>query len=700
ALTETQYKWERPVRTEQSICDGCSVGCTMTYEVNQWGKVVRAIPELNSPVNQGQACFKGKFGFDHVNDKRRIKQPMVRRDGELREATWEEALQAAADGLAPHKGGAFALIGSPRNTNEEMYISQKFARAVMRSNHVDVISNDKPGMAEGLQKVLGYFAGTASFADVAGASLTMVVSANITEEQNVAAVPIKRAVRAGRQKLIVIDHREVELTRYADLWLRPYPGTDPVLLGGILRAVIDAKLVDQQAVAEQCEGFDDLVASLTPFTPEAVSRQTGVSTDKIQAAAELYAGSGPAVTLFAVDGSVHATRTTISQAVADLALVTGNIGRPNAGVIPLFHGANDQGAWDMGMWPSALPGHVFTDDPEAVERFSKGWSTELVPYRGTGNRSMFTRMKAGDIKAMLVMGDHVHYEDGSQGDVDGAFEALEFLVVTDAFLSKAAEKADVVFPAAQWAEKTGTFTNIERRVQPLRPVVCNTTVDSRDDLDIVCAIATLMGAAGFLYDGPEQVLDEIASLVPEYAGISYQRLMDDYVTTAKPSNENPQPTQVMYSDDVRQGIRWPAASPGRYGKAKLGQLVWHAREANEDKEFPLVLAHGRVLAQPARPMKVTLADKLNVIDRAEELVLNPADAERLNLKELSRVTAVTALGDRHPGVVRVSDDVLPGMVSLTTLFGELAADIDRSDRPDRMNHVPRLYPVPVKIEPA
>ena len=210
ALTETKYKWERPARTEQSVCGECPVGCTMTYEVNRWEKVIRAVPELNSPVNRGLACFKGKFGYDYVNDKRRLRQPLVRRDGALREATWEEAVRAAADGLAPHQGEAFALMASPRNTNEELYVAQKFARVAMGSNNVDVASNDRPGVVEGLQDVLGCFAGTMSLDDVRGASVVVAVNANLTEEQNVIGAYVKQAVREGTQQLIVIDHREVE----------------------------------------------------------------------------------------------------------------------------------------------------------------------------------------------------------------------------------------------------------------------------------------------------------------------------------------------------------------------------------------------------------------------------------------------------------------------------------------------------------
>ena len=725
ALTETQYKWERAARTEQSVCAECPVGCTMTYEVNRWEKVIRAVPELNSPVNHGQACFKGKFGFDYVNDKRRIKTPLVRRDGALVEATWEEAIQAAAEGLAPHKGEGFALQASPRNTNEELYLAQKFARAVMGSNNIDMISNDRPGVVEGLHDVLGYFAGTMSLADVRGASVAMVVSANVTEEQNVVAVQIKQAVRDGTQKLIVIDHREVELTRYAHLWLRPYPGTDPALLGGLLRTIVESGLADLDFIESRCDNMDGMMASLAPFTPEAVAETTGVPVEQIEQAAVMFASSGPAAILFALDSSMHGTRREMSRAVANLALATANVGKPNAGILPLYQGANDQGAWDMGVWPGSLPGHEMVEDAATLARFGQLWGVQMPTAPGSGNVNLFAKASAGGIKAMLLMGDHVHYEDGTMGDVASALDALDFLVVTTAFATPQSERAHVVFPAAQWAEKQGTYTNLERRVQALRGVVSNRAVDSRSDLQIIASVATAMGARGFDHEGHEEVLDEIASVVPMYAGISYSRLLSEAIDPPKPPNGGPQPTQVMYSDHVLTGLQWPCeaakdptvfvegvsvslenqgtvilyAQQFRYGKARLGELGWHGRPAAVDG-FPLVLTEGRVLAQPGHAAQVASDGTRNRVGRDEQIVLHPSDAERLGLQEGSRAIVTASNGRSLAGIVHTTEAVQAGVVSVTTLFGDLATEVDAAEHPDPMNHLPRLNAVPAKVEPA
>ncbi len=710
ALVESDYKWERASRMEQSVCAECPVGCNMTYEVNSWERLIRVVPELNAPANRGQACYKGKFGFDYVNSKQRLKHPMVRRDGKLEEATWDEALQAAAEGLSAHRGGEFALVASARNTNEELYVAQKFARVVMQSNDVDVASNDRPGMVEGLRDVLGYFAGTMSNWDLRQSSVVMVVSANLTEEQNVLGVPIKQAVREGKQKLIVIDSREVELTRYASLWIRPYPGTDPAVLGGMLRYILDNGLVDHQAVAERCENWDAFVASLEPFTLEKVEAESGVPASQIEQAARMYATGGPAALLFGLDNSVHGTRRTVSRAAADLALVTGNIGKPLAGVMPLYYGANEQGAWDMGVWPGSLPGHVMLDDLDGRDRIARAWNASIPAEPGHGNKAIFDAAMAGEVKAMLIMGDHVHYEDGTFGDVLGSLEKLKFLVVTDGFLSPIAEKADVVLPAAQWAEKQGTFTNIERRVQPLKRVLKNRTVDSRTDLEIVCGIARRMGANGFSYDGSEAVLDEIASIVPMYAGISYGRLMSTFFKPGKPANKDPQPTQVMYSNEVKVGLQWPCVTADDLGtpllfadgarKARLGELQWHARPAVGDAEFPLALVHGRVLVQPEREMSVKAKGKLNHVEREEALVLNPADASKLRLSEGQRVRSTAADAGVREGVLHLSGNVPQGTVALTTLFGELAVAVDESNHPDAVNHIPRLRARAVRLEKA
>ena len=713
ALVESDYKWERPARVEQSICNNCPVGCLVTYEVNQWERVVRAVPELNAPANQGQACYKGKFGFKYVNDKQRLKEPLVRQDGRLAPASWDQAIAVAAERLAQYKGAQFGFLVSPRATNEEMYLAQKFARAVMGSNNVDSPSNLRPGALDGLHDVLGYYAGTAPIWDLKEAACVLAVSANVTEEQNVAAVPIKQAVRAGTQKLIVIDAREVELTRYAHLWLRPYPGTDLAVLGGMLKVVLDEGLQDEQFLAQRCQGLEELRASLAPFTLEAVAAETGVPAEQVQAAARLFAASGPASIIYSLESTPSETQAAASRAIADMALVTGNIGRPGAGVYPLRTGANDQGAWDMGCEPRFLPGYQRVDDPEARARFGQAWGAAVPAELGMGARQMVEAARQGNLKAVVVVGDHAAYYDNTLGDVAQALGQLDFLMVTDAFLSPLAQQADVVLPASTFLEKRGTYTNLERRVQPLKQVFQPKNLQARPDYHILADLATRMGVSGFQRHGPEDILDEAARLVPLYGGISYARLLAEAVQTKKPSPDNPMPTQVQYSDWVSAGLQWPCPAPGHPGtprlhegtldgqKVRLGELVWVTVPRHRDEQFPFLLAPGRLLAQPGQPLELIRQGKRNQVQREEYLVIHPEDAGLHGLTEGQAARAMTGTGDRlAQGTVRLWNEAHRGVVAFTTLFGEMAVALDSSEHPDPMNHVPALAVVPVRVEPV
>tara|TARA_B100000029_G_scaffold482467_1_gene532531 strand:+ start:131 stop:2983 length:2853 start_codon:yes stop_codon:yes gene_type:complete len=712
ALTETDYKWERPARIEQSICGECSIGCTMTYEVNNWEKIIRAVPELNSPANLGQACFKGKFGYDYVNDKRRIKSPLIRVNDELIETSWENAIEIIAQRISNFRENQFALMASPRATNEELFLAQKFARVAMGTNNIDTASNNAPGITEGLQDVLGYFAGTMNIWDLKDSGAVIVVSANLTEEQNLLAVPIKRATRSGNQKLIVIDSREVELTRYASLWLRPFPGTDPVLLGGILRAIVDNGLADFNFLREHTNGWDTLLDSLNEFSLDAVAQETGVPKDKIEAAAKIYAESDLGAVLLGGDSSVGGTRRDTSRIAAAIALSTGNIGKKGAGVIPLYQGTNEQGAWDMGAWSGSLPGHNLLEDARARQVFSDFWNSPIPTTPGLGNKSMFDAARRGDIKAMILLGNHVHLEDGGLGDVPSALRNLEFLVVAEAFESSITEFADVVLPAEVWAEKTGTYTNLERRIQPVRRVIKNKKSDAWSYFSIICAIAEKLGIPGFTYAMPKHVLDEIAQLIPEYSGVSHEKILSTKQIFPQISTNDPQPTQVMYSGEVITGLQWPCAkedSSGssilymdgkfRYGKAQLYPAVWHSKP-QITKDFPFMLAHGRVLIQPGHKPEVKIGAKgNNLIERKEQLQLNPVDGIELKLKDGQNATVETSNGLTKHGLVTFSESVPMGVISLTTLFGELAVEVDSSLEPDPMNHIKRLNAVPSKIYP-
>ena len=300
ALVERGHKWEKARRVERSICPHCPVGCQLNLEFNGKDELIRAVPEINSPANKGQACFKGKFGLEFVNDRERLLAPMIRRNGQLTESTWEEALDFIADRLKQVDGHQFALLASPSGTNEELYLAQKFTRAVMHSNNVDLTSNTNPELVWGLESTLGIPAATNSIWELEQAGCILSFNNNVTEEQNVLAVPIKRAARKDT-KLVVIDSREVELTRYAHLWLRPSPGTELLLLGGILRAILDLGLAREEWLEENCESPATLYYALRSLDMDEVAATTGVSASAIAQAAELYASADTAAVVYGLD---------------------------------------------------------------------------------------------------------------------------------------------------------------------------------------------------------------------------------------------------------------------------------------------------------------------------------------------------------------------------------------------------------------
>ena len=709
ALVETEYKWEKAVERVSTTCPHCPVGCQLKLEVNRRGKVIRAIPELEAEANHGQACFKGKFGFDFINSRARLKVPMIRRNGALEEATWEEAVSLVAEKLSGYKGDSFAAIASYRGTNEENYLLQKFARTVMGANNVDHASNVRPETAEPLGETLGYQAATNPIWDLNDAGCILVVGANVTEEHNVVAVPVKRAVNSGA-KLIVIDPREVELTRYATTWIRPLPGTDPILLGGMLRVIMDEVMEDEAFLRDNCEDMDALKRSLWRFDLNKVEDATGISQDEIRQAARTFAQSGPAAIIYALDTVSASSRVDLVQALSNLALVTGNIGKPNAGLYPLRPGTNDQGSWDVGCVPHLLPGYRPLEDSSDLQQ---AWGAETPSSPGLGINEVFQAASDGRVKAMLIVGDSPNFTNGELGDAPEAARNLDFLVVQDTFLSEMAQAANVVLPSSTFAEKEGTFTNLERRVQPLRKVLDVTNSQAMPDWWIICQIAQAMNAQGFDYHCPAQALDEISRVVPAYAGISYQRLLakegllEPAIMPAYPLPSQLYPTQAGQND----GVQWPCASPDDAGtnilysqgppgrKHKLIPMELKEVDSMTTDEHPFLFLPGRVLQQAQRDMEIQVIGEKNRVLRDEVLEIHPSDAAALGIGEGEWVEAISAR-ERVRARAQLSERITPRSVSATFLFGDLATRLEESKDPDPMSKVPTLPVTPVRVAKA
>ncbi|MCH8309789.1 MAG: molybdopterin-dependent oxidoreductase [Chloroflexi bacterium] len=681
ALVERDYKWDKAVTQITSTCPHCPVGCQLILEVNKRDKLIRAIPDRHAAANQGQACFKGKFGLDFVNNKNRLDKPLIRRDGELQVATWPEALDFVAERFKSYVGDSYAMLASHRGTNEDNYIAQKFTRTVMNTNNVDVSSNTRPELLKPLQEQLGYPAATNSIWELERANRFLVVSSNMTEEQNVVAVPIKKALTQGTATLIVIDQRETELTRYAKVWLKPRPGSEAALIGGMIRVILDESIDDHDFLAESCQDVAEFRNAIWGFDLIQVERVTGVAQSEIQAAAREFAASKPAAILYALETLPRAIREECSRALVNLALVTGNVGAESSGLFPLLTGANDQGSRDVGCGPDLLPGHRQLTSEQGRQRIADAWNAQIPPFRGVGALDITSAINDGKVKALQIIGNSPNFTNGELGDFLEAARNLEFLVVQDTFSSELTDLADVVLPSLTFAERKGTYTNLERRVQLLRPAL-GPKGDGEADWRIVCQIAQRMGASGFDYTEEDPIFDELNNIIRVYGGLSYERLESE-------------------------GLQWPCLAADMVDTPFLYQRTFENKKAllvnmkltdaeyPMDSQYPLLLAHGRVLHQPNVEAGIVEIDSRNSISRQETISVHPDDARALGISEGDWIEVVSA-GSTIEGTASLTGSQ-PGIVNVTTLFGELISKLEANRSSDPLLHISTLPLTPVRV---
>ncbi|MDE0719852.1 MAG: molybdopterin-dependent oxidoreductase [Dehalococcoidia bacterium] len=698
ALVERDHKWDKPRTVERSICPLCPVGCQMNIEYDGDGVLIRAIPEINSPANHGQACFKGKFGLQFVNDKSRLHKPLVRRDGQLLEATWDEALEAVAARLAEYSGESFAFLTSPNSTNEELYLAQKFARTAMKSNNVDQTSNTQPDLIPGLEQSLGYAGATNPIWDLEQSGCIIVFNSNVTEEHNVVGVPIKRAARKST-KLVVIDSREVELTRYAHVWLRPAPGTEQLLLGGLLKSVMDQGFQKDEWLAENCESPATLLYALSALDLRDISRITQVDMSDIAEAARLYGEADASALVYALDNIQQSQARDCVLSLVNLALVTGNIGKIGSGIYPMRQGANEQGASDVGCVPDRLPGYRRVSNGEDRQALEALWDTSIPDVPGLGLTTIIESAAAGQIKSMFLIGDSPNFTNGKLGDGLSALDKLEFLVVCDSFMSPTAQRADVVLPRATFAEKDGTYTNLERRIQRLKPGRKLPEGGARPEWQVICDVAHKMGAPGFIQASPSETMDEIARVAPMYANVSYRNLANQGGLVFKTDLKSPQPTQMLYASREDLGLQWPVDNNGK-GTGILFEDGFKLRRAEPitpafvsaensfDTDFPLWFVPGRVLLQQERDINI-VKGRANTIQRDELVELNPADAAAMSIEDGGKVMVEMNIG-RLSGLAHINDAVPVGVVASTALFGQLAVDLQSSEEMEPASKVPGL----------
>ena len=634
-------------RVVRTTCGFCGVGCQLDAHVEH-DRIVR-IEGAESPVNHGHLCLKGRFAHRYVTHPDRLTRPLLRKAGALVPVGWDEAIAHVASELERLRGHV-AGLSSSRATNEENYLFQKWLRGGLGTNDVDCCARvcHAPS-ATGMRESLGMGAATNSLADLEESDLLVVLGANVTEAHPVTGARLVQAVLRGAG-LVVVDPRRTELAALADVHLAPRPGTNVPLLNSLASVLVETGAIDREFVATRTEGWEGFAAFVRDRSPERSAAITGVPPHAVRAAAERLAAARRPMFLHGLGVTEHLQGSEAVTLICNLALLLGAIGRPGVGVNPLRGQNNVQGAADMGCQPDLLAGYAPVSDPSVRTRFAELWGRPLPSRPGRTLPAIWDAIRSGDVRALLLFGEDVAQTDPEAAKVRAALASLELLVVQELFLTETARLAHVVLPAAGVFEKDGTFTNGERRIQRVRRVV-PPPGEARPDWQILC---DLMRATGWPqpYGHPSEIMDEIARVIPAFAGVSYERLEGD-------------------------GLQWPVPAVGHPGTPRLhvdrfprgtARFTCVDYVASPEAGSPLTLITGRRLEHynsgtfTRRTANVTLAD-------ADALDMHPADAEARELREgdVARVTS------RH-GEVRLRirrDDRLPrGTVFTTFHFPE------------------------------
>ena len=579
----------------------------------------------------------------------------------------------------------FGFIASAKCTNEDNYVMQKFARAAMGTNNVDHCARlcHAPTVT-GLVQSFGSGAMTNSIDEVRNSKCFFAIGTNTTSAHPIIANRINEAVRKGA-KLIVANPREIDLCKWADLFLQFNPGTDVPLMMGMAKIIVDEGLADAAFIQERCEGFDEFKKSLDRFPLDEVERITGVPREKIVEAARMYASNSPASILYAMGVTQHSHGTDNVLATANLALLTGNVGKESSGVNPLRGQNNVQGACDVGSLPNVYPGYQRVHVPEIKEKFETAWGTALSGKAGLAMTEMFNVAHEGKLKAIYLVGENPVLSDADANHITEAIQKLDFFVVQDIFLTETAEMADVVLPATSFAEKDGTFTNTERRVQRVRKVI-NPRGESRGDWEIVSEVARRMGVDGFDFKDSSAVLDEIASVSPIYGGIHFDRI--ETVGLQWPCTDRNHPgTKYLHSEGFATGNK----------KGQFKSLVYKPPMELPDDEYPLVLTTERSLYHYHTGTMTRRVKGLNVLRRNELVEINPKDAAMLGIEDGDTVRVTSRRGEVETEA-RVTEVSPVGVVSMTFHFAESPTNQLTNNALDPESKIPETKVCAVRIE--
>ena len=728
------------VRAEKGVsttCPYCGVGCGIKLQVSGDDEIVAVEDDPDNLSSVGMLCVKGRFGASFVHHPDRLTTPLIREEGEFREATWDEALDLIADRLVNYRDDNFGTLCSAKATNEDGYIQQKFTRLLMQTNNIDHCTRlcHSPSV-EAMLATLGSGATSNSYTDYEDSGCLVVIGCDPTSNHPVAASRMRRAVVERGARLIVINPRRIDMCDYADLWLRPHPGTDVALLNGLAWVILDEGLVDEDFVANRTEGYEEWERLIDNYPPERVAEITGVAAEDIKMAARLYArppipsripspltphprgegnssqdnstplplGEGPGVRDYAGSCLIwgmgitqHVNGTPNAHGLLNLALVTGQLGRPGSGVSPLRGQNNVQGCGDAGCIPDNLPGYQGYR-PEALAQFEEAWGGQPLPgIRGLVITQIVQSIGEDfGVKAMYVTGENPLLSEPDLNEAGELFKKLDFLVVQDIFMHETAQIADVVLPATSFAEKDGTFTNSERRVQRIRKAV-EPRGQSRPDWEIICDLGRRMCRKlglpledQFTYGHPSEIFDEMARLTPIVSGISYDRLDNEGgIQWPCPTPDHPG-TPFLYADSFPRG---PRARLIGYEQGPLS-------DERPSRRYPLILNTGRVLyhwhgGTITRRVSGLLARAPDL-----EVSINPSDGDKYGIVD-GQTVRVTSRRGELTGRALFTDRMRAGEIFVPFVkLSESAANFLTNSAYDPDTMIPEYKVCAVRVEAA
>jgi formate dehydrogenase major subunit len=674
------------VRKVRTTCSFCGVGCQMEL-LMKGDKIVEVAP-FDGAANNNMLCVKGKFGYKFVNHPDRLTTPLIKKDGAFVEASWDEAydliVSKLKDAIDNHGADSVAGFSSARCTNEENYLFQKFLRAVVGTNNVDHCARlCHASTVAGLATTLGSGAMTNSNREALLSDVILVCGSNTTEAHPVIGAHIQQAVEKGT-KLIVAEPREIDLAKEADIFLQIKPGTNVAFFNGMMHVIIKEGLQDREYIAARTENYEELELVMESYTPERVAEICGINADDLIAAARMYGAADKAAIYYSMGVTQHSTGTQGVMSVSNLALLCGNIGKEGAGVNPLRGQNNVQGACDMGALPGDYPGYQKVIDPAAQAKFEKAWGRSLNKKAGLTVTEVVSGVEDGSIQFLYVMGENPAVSDPDTNHVIAALKKANFIVAQDIFMTETAEFADVILPAGTFAEKEGTFTNTERRVQRVRQAI-KPVGSSKADWVILTELMNRMGYEAS-YKHPSEIMEEIASLTPQYGGITYDRIDEEGLQWPCPTKEHPG-TPVLHTESMTRGL----------GLFKPAEYIESAETV--DKDYPYIMTTGRILYHYHTRTMTKRVKGIDAMFPESYIEINPITASRLDVADGEKIKVTSRRGNIVT-TAKVTDKVVEDVVFMPFHFYENGANRLTGTALDPTAKIPEFKVSAVRLEKA